>query len=173
MRPHGRWPTRVLCPWEPLGKSTGAGCHALLRGIFPTQGLNSSLLSLLHRQAGSLPLASPGKSTGFLHSYKCISSCFSSEGVKLNHGMEERTKASLRTYPNSPGPRVSAALSRGPSCRNPTGNHTCSRICADHPMCGPEKMLSHHLQSAEEQRPPPGAHDSHHDGPTADSLTES
>ena len=34
-------------------------------------------------------------------------------------------------------------------------------------------MPSHHLQSAEEQRPPPGAHDSHHDGQTADSLTES
>ena len=26
------------------GKSTGAGCHALLQGIFPTQGLNPGLL---------------------------------------------------------------------------------------------------------------------------------
>ena len=25
------------------GKNTGAGCHALLQGIFPTQGLNSGL----------------------------------------------------------------------------------------------------------------------------------
>ena len=25
------------------GKNTGVGCHALLQGIFPTQGLNSSL----------------------------------------------------------------------------------------------------------------------------------
>ena len=35
---------RLLCPWDSLGKSTGVGCHALLQGIFPTQGLNLSLL---------------------------------------------------------------------------------------------------------------------------------
>ena len=57
--------------------------------------------------------------------------------------------------------------------QKPHRKHTCSRICAEHPTCTPEKMPSHHLQSAEEQRPPPGAHDSHHDGQTADSLTES
>ena len=33
------------------------------RGIFPIQGLNLHLLSLLHWQAGSLPLAPPGKPT--------------------------------------------------------------------------------------------------------------
>ena len=44
-----------------LGKNTGVGCHALLQGIFPTQGLNLCLLCLLHWQAGSLPLAPPGK----------------------------------------------------------------------------------------------------------------
>ena len=38
-----------------------SGCHALLQGIFPTQGSNPCLLYLLHWQAGSLPLASPGK----------------------------------------------------------------------------------------------------------------
>ena len=37
------------------------GCHFLLQGIFPTQGLNPRLLCLLHWQAGSLPLAPPGK----------------------------------------------------------------------------------------------------------------
>ena len=37
------------------------GCHALLQGIFPTQGSNLRLLRLLHWQAGSLPLAPPGK----------------------------------------------------------------------------------------------------------------
>ena len=40
---------------------TGVGCHALLQRIFPTQGLNQYLLSLLYWQAGSLPLAPPGK----------------------------------------------------------------------------------------------------------------
>ena len=33
------------------------GRHALLQGIFPTQGLNPRLLCLLHWQVGSLPLA--------------------------------------------------------------------------------------------------------------------
>ena len=43
------------------GKNTGVGCHALLQGIFPTQGLNPHLLCPLHWQAGSLPLALAGK----------------------------------------------------------------------------------------------------------------
>ena len=30
------------------GKITGVGCHALLQGTFPTQGLNLSLLRRLH-----------------------------------------------------------------------------------------------------------------------------
>ena len=48
------------------GKNTGAGCHFLLQGIFPTQGLNPHLLHLLHWQADSLPLdhlGSPHTST--------------------------------------------------------------------------------------------------------------
>ena len=42
------------------GRNSGACCHALLQGIFLTQGSNLYLLCLLHRQAGSLPLESPG-----------------------------------------------------------------------------------------------------------------
>ena len=38
------------------GKNTGVGCHALLQGIFPTQGSNSRLLQVLHWQVGSLPV---------------------------------------------------------------------------------------------------------------------
>ena len=34
-------PTRLLSPWDSLGKNTGVGCHVLLQGIFPTRGLNS------------------------------------------------------------------------------------------------------------------------------------
>ena len=48
------------------GKSTGAGCQALLQGIFPAQALNLHLLCLLQRQAGSLPLAAPGGALGEL-----------------------------------------------------------------------------------------------------------
>ena len=32
-----------LSPWNSPGKSTGVGCHFLLQGIFPTQGLNLGL----------------------------------------------------------------------------------------------------------------------------------
>ena len=53
-------PTRLLCPWDSPGKNTGMGCHALLQGIFPTQGSNPHLLCPLHWQAGS-SLAPPGK----------------------------------------------------------------------------------------------------------------
>ena len=38
----------LLCPWYSPGKNTGVGCHSLLHGIFPTQGLNQCLLHLLH-----------------------------------------------------------------------------------------------------------------------------
>ena len=43
------------------GRNAGVGCHALLQGIFPSQGLSPHLLRLLHRQAGSVPLAPPGE----------------------------------------------------------------------------------------------------------------
>ena len=42
------------------GKNTGVGCHALLQGIFPTQGSKPCLLHLLHWQAGSVPLVPLG-----------------------------------------------------------------------------------------------------------------
>ena len=42
-------------PWDSPGKTTGVGCHALLQGIFLTQGSNPHLLCLLHWQADSLP----------------------------------------------------------------------------------------------------------------------
>ena len=59
--PHGLQPHRLLCPRDSAGKNAGVGCHALLQGIFPTQGSDLSLLCLLHRQAGSLPLESRGR----------------------------------------------------------------------------------------------------------------
>ena len=49
----------VVCSlpaWDSPGKKTRVGCHVLLQGIFPTQGLNPGLL-----QADSLPSEPPGK----------------------------------------------------------------------------------------------------------------
>ena len=41
------WTTAHQAPlsMDSSGKNTGVGCHALLQGIFPTQGLNLCLLS--------------------------------------------------------------------------------------------------------------------------------
>ena len=44
MRPHGLDPTRLLCSWNSPDKNTGMGYHALLQGIFLSQGLNPGLL---------------------------------------------------------------------------------------------------------------------------------
>ena len=38
--------TRLLCPWDSPGKNTEVGCHALLQGIFQTQGSCCSLIWL-------------------------------------------------------------------------------------------------------------------------------
>ena len=57
--------TRLHCPWISLGTNTGVGCHALLQGIFSTQGSNPHFLTLLHWQERSLPLAPPANDTIF------------------------------------------------------------------------------------------------------------
>ena len=57
LRPLGLQPTRLLCPWDFPGKNTRVGCHFLLQGILPTQGLNPHLL---HWQADSLQLSHQG-----------------------------------------------------------------------------------------------------------------
>ena len=49
-------------PWNSPGKNTGGGSHALLQGIFPTQGSDPGLL---HWQLDSLPSEPPGERVGF------------------------------------------------------------------------------------------------------------
>ena len=48
----------LLCPGCFPGKNSGVGCHFLLQGIFPAQGLN---LPLLHWQVDSLLSKPTGK----------------------------------------------------------------------------------------------------------------
>ena len=43
LRSHGLQPSKLLCPWDFPGNSTGVACHFLLQEIFPTQGLNPGL----------------------------------------------------------------------------------------------------------------------------------
>ena len=45
LQPYGLEPARLLYPWDSPGKNTEVGCHALLQGIFLTQGLSSCLMS--------------------------------------------------------------------------------------------------------------------------------
>ena len=59
-------------PWDSLGKNTGVGCHALLQGIFPTQGLNSHLL---HCRQILYCWATREALILYLGSYKCILHC--------------------------------------------------------------------------------------------------
>ena len=59
---HGLQPTRLLCPWNSLGKNTGVGCHFLLQRIFLTQGLKTRFLNLLYWQVDSFTTEPLGKS---------------------------------------------------------------------------------------------------------------
>ena len=59
--------TRLLCAWDSPGKNTGVGCHALLQGIFPTQG---SIPGLLHCRWILHHLSHQGSLVGWIHSIK-------------------------------------------------------------------------------------------------------
>ena len=70
LQPHGL--PMLLCPWDSPGKNTGVRCHALLQGLFLTQGLNPHLLHLLHWQAGSSSLVPPGKPLPMTHTLNLL-----------------------------------------------------------------------------------------------------
>ena len=91
--------TKLLCPWDFQGKSTGVGCHFLLQGTFPTQGSNpglshcrQTLYSLSHHQV-------------------------------LNPGLQHFEHGVLATGP--PGKSLwKSILQSGPPCPTPFGNHS-------------------------------------------------
>ena len=56
--PHGLQPARLLCPWDPPGKNTGVGCHALLQGHLPDSGTEPTHSAL---QADSLSVSCYGQ----------------------------------------------------------------------------------------------------------------
>ena len=49
-RPHGPQPSRLLCPWDFPGRSTGVGCHCLLRLKY--KGLTKVTVDFLKRSHG-------------------------------------------------------------------------------------------------------------------------
>ena len=60
---------RLLCPWDFPGKSTGVGCHCLLQGIVPIQGLNPGVP---HCRQTLLPSEPPRKSGKALNVHKGV-----------------------------------------------------------------------------------------------------
>ena len=75
LQPHGLWPIRMVYPWSFPGKNAGVGCHFLLQTIFPTQGLNSHLLHLLHWQVDSLTLHNLGSPDESQKKERCVHVC--------------------------------------------------------------------------------------------------
>ena len=64
-----------FCQWYSPGKNTGVGCHALLQGIFLTQGLNPGLPAL---STDSLPFELPENPLSKLNEAKLeYNSCLS------------------------------------------------------------------------------------------------
>ena len=88
--------TRLLRPWDFQGRSTGVGCHFLLQGIFPTQGLNPGLshcrqmLYRLSHQGSPLVskdnpkhLSSFNRCDMFFHTCVSLNSVYSLPGMPL------------------------------------------------------------------------------------------
>ena len=62
MRPHGRQPTRLPCPWDSPGKNTGVGCHFLLQCRKVKS--ESEVAQLFPIHSDPMDCSLPGKSTG-------------------------------------------------------------------------------------------------------------
>ena len=103
----------LLCPWDSPGKNTGVGCHALLQGIFPTQGLEPHLFSLLHWQVGSLPLAPPGKPLPPLSDPPISSQCLPLAALLQSHKARGSGQCSVQKYISALKYREEKANSKG------------------------------------------------------------
>ena len=66
---------RLLCSCYFPGRNTEVGCHFLLQGIFPTQGLNPCLLCLLHWQTDSLLLSHLGSPVDSFTKWPICTAC--------------------------------------------------------------------------------------------------
>ena len=75
LKPHGRQPTRLLCPWKFPGKSTGVGCYSYSRGYSQPRHRTTSP-ALAGRFFATVP---PGKTSYFsqwLHGFCLGLFCF-------------------------------------------------------------------------------------------------
>ena len=60
LQPHGLYPTRILCPWNFPGKTTGVGWYFLFQGLFLTQKSNLCFLKFLQLVFPQFPALAGG-----------------------------------------------------------------------------------------------------------------
>ena len=87
--PHGRLPARLPCPWDSPGKNPGVGCHALLQGLFLTQGSNPGLLCLLHWQAGYFTTGESFLGKPMFYIALCQKRCFKKQASEEEAELEK------------------------------------------------------------------------------------
>ena len=109
-------------PGSSVPMDPGVGCHALLQGIFPTQGSNLRLLCLLPWQVGSLPTepweahklscvhGNPG--VGLVDQREVTTLSLPSRSVQSSHGKSDPCQC-LRTGTHS---RVQSTLGSPAMC---------------------------------------------------------
>ena len=76
-QPHELQPTRLLCPWDFPGKSTGVGCHCLLR---PADLAVANYVKVLGAIPTSVHVFASNRSA-YLHE---VDGNFSVAGVRVN-----------------------------------------------------------------------------------------
>ena len=91
--------TRLLCPRDSPDKNTGVGCHALLQGIYPTQGSKPGLLpqrQILYQLShqGSSNHMTPWKRQDYADSEKI--SCQKLRDKGRNEYVEHRTLRAVK-----------------------------------------------------------------------------
>ena len=94
------------------GKNTGVGCYALLQGIFPTQGSNSSLLhcrQVLDRLYHTLPIVAqsnkdPSHPTSCCPSVMCAAALSSPPCLPCSHKIHRSFPWDFHTSADTPLP---------------------------------------------------------------------
>ena len=70
VRPHRRQPTRLLCPWDSPGKSTGVGCHFLLQSMKVKS--ESEIAQSCPTLSNPMDCSPPGSSVHRIFQYSCL-----------------------------------------------------------------------------------------------------
>ena len=146
----------ILCPWDSPGKYTAVVCHALLQGIFPTQGLNLCLYISYTgggwgfrggsnskesawnvRDLGSIPGLgrSPGEGNGYPLQYSCLeNSRYREEPGRLQSMELQRIRSQKAGWLI---PSLFCAT------RSPWGSSVTFQACSRHHIANVASFVSH------------------------------